>query len=101
MPALGIAPQRHSDPPTGLFIKQPQMWDGRRKVGEENPAEEFLSIMTVNITYLSHRVRKWLDKLDVDVVLVQEHHKHTKQGMRKTHGYSMIFSPAHVAQEEG
>ena len=65
---------------------------------DPNPEEEFLGIVTVNVTYLSQRVRKWLGELPYDIIMIQEHHRHSKQGMGKIPGYSIIFSPAHLTQ---
>ena len=100
MPAMGAARpggnQRENQTiPAGVTIYHPKLWDGRRG-GDVDPQEEHLTILTVNVTYLSPRVRKWLGSLPYDIIMIQEHHKHSLQSMGKIQGYSMIFSPAHV-----
>ena len=85
--------------PAGVTVYRPKIWHGTCPGGPDggtNPQDEYLSILTVNVTYLSPRVRKWLGSLPYDIIMVQEHHKHTLKSMGKITGYSMIFSPAHV-----
>ena len=95
IPAMGGFRPDADGVPAGVMVYHTRLWDGRRQ-GEDNPREEYLTILTVNITYLSPRVRKWLGDLPYDVIMVQEHHKHSKQSMGKIKGYSMVFSPAQV-----
>ena len=99
MPALGLDRVEAQATPAGVTVFRPKMWDGSRPPGPDGspaPQDEHLSILTVNITYLSARVRKWLESLPYDIIMVQEHHKHTLRSMGKIHGYSIIFSPAQV-----
>ena len=94
MEAVGQIPHMREVVPDGVTINYPKIWDGRRN-GEEGE-EEYISIVTVNITFLSKHVRKWLEDLPYDIVMIQEHHKHTKQGFGTIRGYSAIFAPAQV-----
>ena len=94
---MGAQPQRSGPVPAGVSIYHPKIWDGRR-FEEPNPEEEFLSIVTVNITYLSQKGRKGLGELPYNIIMIQEHHRHGKQGMGKIPGFSIVFFPAHITQ---
>ena len=48
--------------------------------------------------FLSQRVRKWLGELPYDIVMIQEHHRHCRQGIGRIHGYSIVFAPAKITQ---
>ena len=95
IPAIGGTAPRMTEVPAGVTIYQPRI-QGSGAGGGRTPEEDHLTILTVNITYMSARVRKWLGTLPYDIVMIQEHHKHCRKGMGYISGYSMIFSPAQV-----
>ena len=99
MPAMGQERITAPAAPAGVTLFPPKIWNQRSQAEEEGglPAQdEHLSILTVNITYMSVRVRKWLSTLPYDIIMIQEHHKHTRKSLGRIDGYSIIFSPAHV-----
>ena len=99
MPAMGLERVTVPATPAGVTLYKPQIWNKKTQGDTDEgvvPQDEYISILTVNITYLSYRVCKWLGKLPYDILMVQEHRKHNKQGMGNIQGYSMFFSPAQI-----
>ena len=99
IPAMGGVAPEPTEVPAGVTIFHRRIYERRLPDGEA-PEEDHLTILTVNVTYMSARVRKWLGSLPYDIVMIQEHHKHCRKGMGTHQGYSMIFSPAHVTHVE-